>query len=102
MPITQGKIILLWLFVLFRYNLRPKLYLFNKRVCNFREDYPEPPKEPMPKASTAKLDAPVELVKLGSKEQAHLYVALDDPVNRLCFEMNKKGGLNVRISKVQE
>jgi len=98
----KGKIILLWLFVLFRYNLRPKLYLFNKRVCNFREDYPEPPKVSTPKASTAKLGAPVEMVKLGSKEQAHLYVALDDPVNRLCFEMNKKGGLNVRISKVQE
>jgi len=98
----KGKIILLWLFVLIRYNLRPKLYLFDKRDCNFREDYPEPPKEPMPKVSTAKLGAVVELVKLGAKEQARLYVALDDPVNRLCFETNKKGGLNVRISKVQE
>lgn len=98
----KGKIILLWLFVLLRYNLRPKLYLFNKRVCDFREDYPEPPKEPRPKAVTAKLGAAVELVKLGAKEKAHLYVALNDPVNRLYFEMNKKGGLNVRISEVQE
>ena len=60
----KGKIILLWLFVLFRYNLRPKLYLFNKRVCSYREYYPEPPKEPMPKAVKAKLGAAVELVKL--------------------------------------
>ena len=98
----KGKIILLWLFVLFRYRIRPRLYLFDKRVSSFREDYPEPPKEPAPKTKAVKSHAQVELIKLGAKEQARLYVALDNPVDRLCFEMNKKGGLNVRISESQE
>jgi hypothetical protein len=98
----KGKIILLWLVVLARYNLRPKLYLFNKNISCYREDYPEPIKVPIPKPNVAKLRSLTVLPKLASHEQARLYVALDNPVSRLCFETNKKGGLNVRITEVQD
>ncbi len=98
----RGKIILLWLVVLLRYNLRPRLYLFNKNTNCYREDYPEPPKVLVQKVSQAKLTTPSPLSKLGLDEQAHLYTSLDNPIDRLCFEMNKKGGLNVRISEIQE
>jgi hypothetical protein len=98
----KGKIILLWLVVLLRYNLRPKLYLFNKNISCFREDYPEPIKVPAPKPNKAKLHTQVALPKLAGHEQTRLYVSMNNPVNRLCFETNKKGGLNVRITEVQE
>lgn len=97
----KGKIILLWLFVLLRYNFRPKLYLFNKNECCNREDYPEPIKVPVKKTGTVKLLHPT-LPKLGNQEKAQLYVDMNNPINRLCFETNKKGGLNVRITEVQE
>jgi len=98
----KGKIILLWLVVLARYNLRPKLYLFNKNINCYREDYPEPIKVPAPKPNKAKSRTQVILPKLGSNERTRLYVSMDNPVNRLCFETNKKGGLNVRITEVQD
>jgi len=98
----KGKIILLWLIVLLHYNLRPKLYLFNKSVSCYREDYPELPKVLVKKPSKTKSHAPIVLPKLGGLEQARLYVSLDNPVNRLCFETNKKGGIDVRIKEVQD
>jgi hypothetical protein len=97
----KGKIILLWVVVLLHYNLRPKLYLFNKNISCYREDYPEPIKVPIQKHSKAKLRVQTALPKLESNEQARLYVAMDNPVSRLCFETNKKGGLNVRITEIQ-
>ena len=97
----KGKIILLWMLVLARYNLRPKYFLFNKTTENFREDYPEPIKEPVKKTSKVKLMRPA-LPKLDNQEKAKLYVAMDNPINRLCFETNKKGGMNVRITEIQE
>jgi hypothetical protein len=98
----KGKIILLWLVVLLRYNLRPKLYLFNKNISCFREDYPEPIKVPIQKTNKTKLRTQVVLPKLAGHERARLYATMDNPVSRLCFETNKKGGLNVRITEVQE
>jgi len=98
----KGKIILLWLVVLLRYNLRPKLYLFNKNVSCYREDYPEPIKVPTQKPSKVKLRSQAALPKLASHEQARLYATMDNPVSRLCFETNKKGGLNVRITEIQD
>lgn len=98
----KGKIILLWAVILLRYNLRPKLYLFNKNISCYREDYPKLVKDPVQKPRKVKLHDSMALPKLASHEQTRLYVNLNNPVNRLCFETNKKGGFNVRITEVQE
>ena len=98
----KGKIILLWLIVLLRYNLRPKLYLFNKNTSSYRKDYPKPPSPPKQKATSTKKEALVPLPKLGFAEKAQLYAAFDNPASRLQFKTTKKGGLNVRITEIQE
>lgn len=98
----KGKIILFWLVIILSYNLRPKLYVFNKNTNCYREDYPELPKVAVKKIDTAKLHAPTVLKRLSSIERARLYVDLDNPINRLRFKTNKKGGINVCIAEVQE
>lgn len=98
----KGKIILFWLVIILSYNLRPKLYVFNKNTNSYREDYPELPKVSVKKIDTAKLHTPAVLKRLSGIERARLYVDFDNPINRLRFETNKKGGINVCIAEVQE
>lgn len=97
----KGKIILLWMFILLRYRLRPRTYIYSKNTQIYREDYPELPKE-----ATTKTDKeeyiPKTRLSLGSLEKAYVYASLGDPTSRLRFETTKKGGLHVRISEVQD
>lgn len=98
----KGKIILLWLIILFRYALRPRQYLFNKNSLDCREDYPEPPASKSADSKTAKEHIPAVLPKLGFKEKAYVFAVLDNPINRLEFNATKKGGLNVHINEIQK
>lgn len=98
----KGKIILLWLVTILRYNLRPKYYLFKKNTVMYREDY-----------QARKPDAPTEINKQRAKEIIHIpklsfhdaaYVlnTINNPDSKLRFEMTKKGGLNVRLTEVED
>jgi hypothetical protein len=99
----KGKIILLWLIVLLRYNLRPKLYLFNKNILTYREDYPERPASSDYTGAWAEGRQKQTLpTKLSLAETARAYATLDDPVRKLRFETTKKGGLNVRLTEIEE
>jgi hypothetical protein len=98
----RGKITLLWLVLILRYNMRPKLYLLDKRTTVAREDYPDTPvSSDYSKNTLEKLDHAGAL-RLGNRESAYVYTALNDPMSRLNFETNKKGVINVRITEVQE
>jgi hypothetical protein len=99
----KGKIILLWLIVLLRYNLRPKLYLFNKNILIYRENYPEHPTSSDHTEARAESQQRRMLpTKLSLAETARAYATLDDPVRKLRFETTKKGGLNVRLTEIEE
>lgn len=99
----KGKIVLLWLFVLLRYALRPKYYLFNKNTQSFRKDYPEPPVENVSTRTTADGEKlAIKSPKLGLLETSRVYATMDDPTRKLRFEMTKKGALHVRLTEVEE
>jgi hypothetical protein len=99
----KGKILLLWMIVLLRYNLRPKFYLFNKNTNSFRENYPDRPVSPdqVDVRSIAKPSSPV-LPKLDLVDSARAFEALDDPLRQLRYETTKKGGLYVRYTEIEE
>ncbi len=99
----KGKILLLWMIVLLRYNLRPKFYLFNKNTNSFRENYPNhsAPPDQVDVRSISKLSLPV-LPKLGLVDSARAFKALDDPLRQLRYETTKKGGLYVRYTEIEE
>jgi hypothetical protein len=97
----KGKVIFMWALIFLRYALRPRLYLFNKNTTLYREEYLEFLQE-----TTTQVDA-VERVfaplqNLDIHEKAYVYAAFDDSISRLRFETTKKGGLNVRVTKVEK
>lgn len=97
---VNGKILLLWLLIISRYNKRPKLYLFDKRSSCAREDYPEVKKKDDIDQKSVKKQQVNSLPRLSIKQSTYVYSALSDPVKRLNFETNKKGELNVRITEI--
>jgi hypothetical protein len=99
---VKGKIVLLWLVVLLRYNLRPKYYLFNKNSLQYREDYPEPKIESPKKAHKQQVANTVQAPKLNLVELREVYAMLDNPNSKIRFETSRKGGLNVHLTEVQE
>jgi hypothetical protein len=98
----KGKIILLWLVTIVRYNLRPTYYIFNKNTVSYREQYlGRQHNDPEQDTPTAKAQ-PVTAPKLAFHEAAYALELLHEPTRRVSFEMNKKGGLHVRLTEIED
>jgi hypothetical protein len=99
----KGKIVLLWLIVLVRYQARPRYYLFNKNTSSHRETYDGlAPASKSPTPQPASVDARPHQPKLAFHEAATVYGMIDDQLSQVRFETTKKGGLHVRFTKVEE
>jgi len=97
----KGKLIASWIVVLLRYNLRPRLYVFNKNTTMFRENYDTiAPVDEGAKKEETKAD--YHLPKLDFHSAAKVRDLLDNPERRLRFESTKKGGLYVRLTEIEE
>jgi hypothetical protein len=100
----KGKVVLNWLIVLLRFNLRPGFYVFNKNETYLRTlDLPVIEK-PSPKLLQNKAKARKEkpaAAEIGEKE----LVKLENLINRkgasLSFKLGKGGGLNVAFEQVK-
>jgi len=98
----KGKIILLWLITILRYNLRPKYYLFNKSTAALRDNLPaniqteEDKVKPATKRDTAKLP------RLTFHDATKVLETIQRQNSNLRFEMTKKGGLRVRFTEVEK
>lgn len=99
----KGKIIALWLITLFRYNSRPKYYLYNKNSTTLRENYTID-KEHQELKATADNKPAKKVVKdsLDIPTTAQILATLDNPAARLRFETSKKGDLHVRLTQIEE
>lgn len=97
----KGKLLLFWMIIILRYNLRPKYYLFNKNTSAFREDYPELKAENKT-VETIAVKEMISLPRLAVPELVMVHASLDDPTRNIQFETNKKGGLYVRYTEIEE
>ena len=98
----RGKILLLWLVIILRYNLRPSHYVFDKNNLSSRDQYKDVlVKEPA-----------VEKVKSTAKQVAHTPLDIADsvramdiinnPAAKVRFETTRKGKLYVHITEIKE
>lgn len=98
-----GRIVLLWLILILRYNLRPKYYVLDKRSVFARDEKADArslsKKGSIKKTTNTKL---VKLPRIGSRESTLIYTSLNNPISRLNFKTNKKGTLNVCIAEIQD
>ncbi len=101
----KGKVVLNWLVVLLRYNLRARYYVFNKNDIYLRAIVlPKKHKlktKKLEKAileNEAKLKAKIPLLKDSTKIKNFL----KNPNYSLSLKPNKKGGLYVAVNKIEQ
>jgi hypothetical protein len=98
----KGKIILLWLITIIRYNIRPKYYVFQKSTVVHREEYKTQKTEESEEAKTSHDKKVSQLPKLAFHDAVQVLETINKPGSNLRFEMTKKGGLNVRLTEVED
>lgn len=98
----KGKIILLWLITIVRYNIRPKYYVFQKSTAAHREEYKLQKADTPEEAKTTDRAKVSELPKLAFHDAVQVLETINKPGSNLRFEMTKKGGLNVRLTEVED
>lgn len=99
----KGKLLAFWLVIIIRYNLRPKYYLFNKNVMTLRKNYPVSKKRKWPeKMATSTRKKRSNTPQLDIPTTAKVLATIENPAAKVRFETGKKGGLHVRITKIEE
>ena len=97
----KGKIVLLWLVTIIRYNLRPQYYVFQKSAA-YRADYKTTKAETVEAMETRETEKVSVVPRLAFHDAAHLLETIQRPESNLRFERTKKGGLHVRLTEVQD
>lgn len=96
----KGKIILMWLAVIIRFNVRPRYYLFDKKSTYLRE-------EPVAKEIVEKEDAvkakpkQKHMPKLSIDQLVEVEKLLTNPEANLHLRANRKGELSVHFTEVK-
>lgn len=101
----KGKVIIEWLFVLFRYFLRPKYYVLNKNDAYLRVlDLPVFEKKPNKffKLKLVKKVMVPALPKLNIADFVKLETAIANPRYTVSFKTGKKGGINVAFEQIKK
>jgi hypothetical protein len=99
----KGKVVLNWIIVLLRFNIRPRFYLFNKNDVFMRlVDLPvfEKKKVKLFKKSLAKKNAKTISPGFGFSELVKLENLIKNPKYTLSFKAGKKGGMHVAFKQV--
>ncbi|MGI8420312.1 MAG: hypothetical protein ACR2LN_06775 [Candidatus Levyibacteriota bacterium] len=99
----KGKIVLQWMILLLRYNLRPPYYVFNKNDSFMREvDLIFPEGKIIPAKSPARKEAKYTMRSLNIIDTIRFERLLANPNFSLRFRHTKKGGLNVAFEQVKK
>lgn len=99
----EGVVVAQWLVILFRYNLRPKFYVFNKNDTYQRVlDLPKIVTKPRFafKKAVVKEKVETKLSTLHISDAIKLEYALTSKKLDLKFRVAKKGGLNVAFQEI--
>lgn len=102
---VKDKIILNWLVILLRYNIRPRYYLFNKNNPYMRTMdiiTVERNKRKLPAKSTTKEKVKTTSASITLGDLVRLEGLLADPGYSFSIKSQKKGALNVAIEQNQK
>lgn len=97
----KGRLVVEWIGLLSRYNLRPRYYVFNKNSLSSRkiEKIQKEPKKLENKVPTKFL--PKQALVFNTGEVMNFEDRLKNPEANFHFSTNKKGGLRVHIKEVK-
>lgn len=103
----KGKVVLNWLLLLLRYNLRPRYYLFNKNDVYLREiDLPVFEKKPFKlfnfKKTPAKQKTETAIPGFAISDLVRVENLLRNDKFTLSIRAHKKGGMYVGFEQIQK
>ena len=101
----KGKVVVNWLSVLFRYNLRAKYFVYNKNEVCLRNLYlPQTLKAPVVKEKTVKAKTNVQTTSIIG--QVKNLMSLESFIRNeeidFRYKIGKKGGLNVAFEQIKK
>lgn len=103
----KGKVVLNWLIVVMRYNLRPRYFVFNKND-GYMRDMVMPKIEAKPKAAFSfpllkaqKKNNEIPAKSFDIKDLMKLKGFINNPDYTFAFKVNAKGGINVALEQVK-
>ncbi|MBI2600937.1 PrgI family protein [Candidatus Daviesbacteria bacterium] len=101
----KGKVVLSWLMVILRFNLRPKYFLFNKNDSFLRTmDLPVFEKKQLKLFTKSPVKKEVKRINpnFAVTDLIQLEKLITDPKYTLSFKSNRKGGLYVDFQQIQK
>lgn len=97
----KGRIVMSWILILSKYNVRPRYFIYNKNDLHLR-DATDKHAEPAPKqATTKKLNPKPNKIQLPMKKMVWAEEVATNPSAQLEFKTTKKGGLRVYIQEIK-
>ena len=98
----KGRILLLWLITIVRYNLRPRFHVFNKNDAYLRDTSTEVLPQDREEQSIDDLGGDHILIPvLSTRETVLLEGIIANPQAKLHFLTDRKGALRVRITEIK-
>lgn len=97
----KGVLVLFWIIIRLRYNVRPRYYVFNKNTIAQREQCDAVKSAELTDEEPIKAVLRRQASKLTTAETIQVFDAIDNPAAHLTFSTNKKGNLYVRITEVK-
>jgi hypothetical protein len=99
---VKGKLVIEWIAMLSRYNLRPRIYVFNKN-SSYARTITIKPKQTKTEVSEPKLKKSVmPQLAFTTGEIINFENALGNPNADMHFIRSKKGGLRVHIKEIKQ
>lgn len=99
---VKGKILLLWVMVIAKYNLRPRYYVFNKNDTHLRRNGREYLQfEEAPESVEESIASDQKRIEIALHELAQMDRMLTDRRASLAIKPAKKGGLHVTLTEVE-
>jgi Ca2+/Na+ antiporter len=98
----RGRILLLWLVTILRYNLRPRYFVFDKRSQRGREQYLHVAEHVPQEEKETKVRKKLKELRLSTAEIVQVERLLADPTANVFYSTDKKGKLYVRITEVKQ
>lgn len=97
----KGRIVLSWITVLSKYNLRPRLYTFNKNDSHLRNTYTEADEAVEHRPTELKAQKKLNKLKLPMKKVVWAEQVVSNPEAKLEFKTTRKGDLRVYIQEIK-
>ena len=97
----KGRVVFNWLFILLRFNLRPKYYVFSKNDIYLRSvETPIEEKKVVSKKTVKTIKKIVN--ELAEVEAVKFSNIISNRNTSLSFKLNQKGGLHVAIEQIKK